>query len=94
MQVDRRIIENSLVRKGFVQKNKDHRYFYHEYQSKRTGIFTYTSHGTSYKTYGNPLLKLMVKQLKLDTLSQLLDLFNCPISAQDYNSILGKKKLI
>lgn len=94
MQVEKRIIESNLPRKGFVEENTHHKYFYHEYQGRRTGIYTYTSHGSKYKTYENNLLGMMKKQLRLDTIRQVVDLFKCPITRDGYNQILKGKGLI
>ena len=93
MQINRSEIESSLVSKGFVREDTHHRYFYHEVAEKRTGISTYTSHGSHYKTYGDNLLKLMRKQLQLDTLTQLVDLLKCPMTGNDYKEFLKKKGL-
>ena len=94
MQIDRKEIESSLVAKGFVKEDSHHRYFYHEVKGKRTGISTHTSHGSDYKTYGDNLLRLIKKQLRLDALSQVADLFKCPMTGDDYNEILKKKDLL
>lgn len=94
MQIDRKEIESSLVAKGFVKEDSHHRYFYHEAKGKRTGISTHTSHGSDYKTYGDILLRLIKKQLRLDALSQVADLFKCPMTGDDYNEILKKKDLL
>jgi hypothetical protein len=95
MQVDKRTIESSLAKKGFIREETSHHtYFYHEYNGKRTGITTYTSHGNKIKTYSNPLLSMMKRQLKLDNLNQVNDLFKCPISQEQYNQILKDKKLL
>ena len=94
LQIDRNEIESSLIAKGFVRDDTHHRYFYHEVKGKRTGLHTYTSHGSDYKTYGDNLLKLMKKQLRLDTLSQVADLFKCPMTGDDYNEIIKRKGLI
>jgi len=91
MQIERRRIESSLVSKGLVREDTHHKYFYHEYQGKRTGISTYTSHGSKYKTYTDPLLNRMRKRLKLDTVSQIYNLFVCPMTGDDYNQILKDK---
>jgi len=91
MQVDRRVIESNLPSKGFVREDDDHRYFYHEYEGKRTGVYTYTSHGSKYKAYGVGLLGMMKTQLRLDSIRQVVDLFECPISGEDYNLILQDK---
>lgn len=95
MQVDKRKIESSLVKKGFIRDEATHHtYFYHEYNGKRTGISTYTSHGDKIKTYGNSLLSMMKRQLKLDNLHQVIDLFKCPISEEEYNQVLKEKGLL
>ena len=96
MQLDRRAIESSLARKGFAEdRTRDHRYFHHEYGGKRTAIYTYTSHGSAkYKTYADPLLNRMKKELKLDSVAQLADLVNCPMSRDGYNEHLKGKGLL
>jgi hypothetical protein len=94
MQVDRRVIESSLPSKGFVREDDDHRYFYHEYEGQRTGAYTYTSHGSKYKTYDVGLLGMMKRQLRLDSIRQVVDLFECPISGDDFNQILKEKGLL
>jgi len=72
MQVEKRTIESNLPHKGFIEEDTHHKYFYHEYQGKRTGIYTYTSHGSKHKTYGENLLGMMRKQLRLDKSGRLL----------------------
>jgi len=94
MQIDRDIIESSLSKKGFVREYSDHRYFHHEYNGKTTGAYTYTSHGSKYKTYSEPLFRMMKKQLRLDRIKQVEDLFLCPIDGDDYNQILKEKGLL
>lgn len=94
MQIERRKIESELPAKGFVREDTHHRYFYHEYQGKRTGAYTYTSHGSMYRTCGDALLKRMKKQLRLDTVRQVIDLFECPITGDKYNHILKEKGFI
>jgi len=91
VQVDRKVIESSLVSKGFVRHDTHHKYFYHEIEGQRTGIHTYTSHGSKYKTYRDPLLGRMKRELRLDSLGQVVDLCRCPITGDGYNEILRKK---
>jgi hypothetical protein len=91
MQIDRKTIEASLQRKGFVQEVRDHRYYYHELNGRRTGPYTFISTGSSYKTYGVGLLKAMKIQLRLDTLTQVHDLCACPMSREEYIRILHEK---
>lgn len=94
MQVDRKVIEGALPRKGFVQEDTHHRYFYHEYKGKRTGAYTYTSRGSKYKSYGVTLLKRMRAELRLDSTGQVADLCNCPMSRDQYNEHLREKGLL
>ena len=94
MPIDRRLIESNLVKKGFVEEDTDHKYFYHEYNGKRTGIYTYTSHGSGYKTYDDSLISMIKKQLKLDTNSQVKDLLQCPMTSEEYIRILTKKNYL
>ncbi len=95
MQLSRRTIESTLPQKGFAEdRASHHRYFHHEYDGKRTGIYTYTSHGSAYKTYGDSLLRCMRQQLHLDSIAQLADLVNCPMSREGYNAHLNDKRLL
>jgi hypothetical protein len=94
LQIDRSEIELSLTTKGFLREDSHHRYFYHEVEGKKTGISTYTSHGSRYKTYGDNLLSQMKKQLSLDTIGQLFDLFKCPMTGDDYNDFLKGKGML
>jgi len=43
MPIDRKRIEASLRKKGFIQEGGDHKYFYHEVNGKRTGAYAYVS---------------------------------------------------
>lgn len=95
MDIQRRKIESSLKKKGFVEsRGGDHKYFHHEVNGKRTGPYTFTSRGSNYQTYDIKLLKKMKDQLRLDNLQQVRDLFNCPIDGEAYNSVLKCKGLI
>lgn len=91
MQIDRKLIESSLKKKGFVEEGGDHKYFYHEAEGKRTGAYTFTSRGSSYKTYGDPLLKRMRLQLRLNTMLQTRRLLECPMDGDEYNTVLREK---
>ena len=96
MPIERDIIESSLITKGFTKDvSGDHRYFHHEIEGKKTGISTYTSHGSGkYKTYGDDLLRLMKKQLRLDSMRQVKDLLECPMKKNEYILILKEKRLL
>lgn len=93
LNIKRKQIEASLIRKGFVKEGGDHEYFYHEIDGKRTSAWTKVSRGTRYKDYSINLLKAMKIQLRLDTLEQLRRLLECPMGADEYNELLKKKKV-
>lgn len=93
MPIDRKIIESSLRKKGFIEEGGDHKYFYHEVEGKRTGAYTKTSRGSKYKVYDDILLKQMKIQLRLDSLSQVRRLLECPMDADEYNAILSNKDI-
>lgn len=93
MILERTKIETGLLNKGFVKDNSDHRIFRLIVDGRITGIKTWTSHGSKYKDYGNDLLDLMKKELRLDTKSQLVRLIDCPLNYQDYISYLRAKGL-
>lgn len=66
MQVDKRIIESSLAKKGFIREETTHHtYFYHEYNGKRTGITAYTSHGDKIKNLWELSFKYDEKTIKI-----------------------------
>lgn len=91
MPIERKQIETSLRKKGFVQEGGDHRYFYHEVDGRRTGAFAFTSRGSGHKTYTDNLLGAIKKELRLDSLNQVKRLLECPMDAEEYNSILQQK---
>lgn len=94
MQIDRRVIESNLPKKGFKEVSSHHKYFQHEYNGKITGAYAYTSLGSHYKSYGDILISMMKKHLRLDTNKQVRDLLQCPMSGDDYNEILRSKDLL
>ena len=91
MQIDRKQIESSLRKKGFIEEKGTHKYFYHEVDGKRTGAYAFTSRGSGYKTYGDSLLKAMKTELRLDSLIQVKRLLECPMDGEEYNTILKQK---
>jgi hypothetical protein len=86
----RRDIINALLRKGFIEKKGDHRYFHLNTPQLTAAIFTKLSHGTKYDTYDDFLLGRMAKQLHL-TKHQLLDLIDCPLSGEEYLLLLQQQ---
>lgn len=92
--MDRANIEAALNKKGFVCKEKDHRYYYHQVDGKYTGIQTKVSTGTKYKRLGPPLVAKIKKQLQLDSPKDFNDFVNCPMTKNDYNNKLAEKGVI
>ena|SRR3972149_1736721 len=93
--IPRRIIEASLLIKGFVKEDGTHHcYFHHEYKGKRTGSYTYTSHGSGFKEYDDNLLNQMKKQLRLKRFGEVRDLLKCPMTKDLYNEKLREDGLI
>ena len=86
-------IESGLKKKGFkLDVSPHHRYLHHIIEGKTTGVSTYTSHGI--KEYNSYLLDKIKKQLKLDSISQLSNLLNCPMSSEKYVEHLRSKEVI
>lgn len=94
MKIDRANLESSLLRKGFARGDKHHTYFHHKFQGRATGVYTYLSHTKKLRDITKDLLTAIRKQLKLDTNAQVADLANCPMDADQYNSILREKGLL
>jgi predicted RNA binding protein YcfA (HicA-like mRNA interferase family) len=60
MPVERRDVEASLAKKGFVASKGDHRFFtYYTLADLKTSTWTKTSHGSEYKTLGDGLVNAM-----------------------------------
>ena len=95
MQISKKVIERSLQKKGFIKKSSDHIFFYHEYKGKRTGAYTKVSYSAKkYKVYGVQLIKLMKRQLLLDSIQETKQLLQCPMDADEYINILREKGVI
>lgn len=87
MTRDRDDIEAALLRKGFQKDNGDHHYFiYWNLAGKKTMKKTKMSHGSSYKTIGDPLLGKMAKQVGL-TKKSFLELVDCTLDQVGYEKL-------
>ena len=75
----------SLNKKGFVQDEKDHKFFYLYVNYKKTKVFTFISQGENEIDDG--LIGLMAGQTKLRK-KNFLDLIKCPLSFEGYIKIL------
>lgn len=93
---ERKRIEKSLKKKGFIEdsrgggSNRDtgHRYYYLHIAGKKTNVRTRVSVGSKYKDLDDDLLSAMQAQLKLDTKQEFLDFVDCPMSEDQYMTIL------
>lgn len=87
-------VETSLTAKGFEQKEGDHHFFiYRTLAGKKTTAKTKTSHTPKMKEIPDNLLGQMAKQCKL-TKRDFLDLIDCPLSREQYESKLREQGLI
>jgi hypothetical protein len=83
----------NLKKKGFVdstRKSVDHKYLELFHEGK---YVTHTKISHNSGDLDNYLIKQMAVQCKLDK-REFLDLANCPLSEEDYLSILDKKGLL
>ena len=87
----KRDIESALAAKGFVHIEGDHHFFiYVTLAGKKTRARTKTSHTAKMKDVPDNLLSQMAKQCKL-TKSQFLDLVDCPLTRQGYETALAAR---
>ena len=86
-QADRRKIQAAFEVKGFKQRDGDHEFYDLWVAGKKVGIQTKISRGSSYKTYGDSLLGLMARQLRL-TKADLMRLIECSLSGEGYAALL------
>jgi hypothetical protein len=93
-QIDRSVLESSLLNKGFRRGEADHRVFYSYHEGKRTSIRTKTSRSSNQKSIGGDLLGVIKRQMKLDTSLQLLSFANCDLTEEEYTFILKEKNLL
>lgn len=95
MKVDRTKAERSLNKKGFCKnKSGDHIYYHHEFNGQRTGVSTKVSHTKKLKDISGDLLLCMRKQLCLDTNMQAINLLNCSMGKDEFNTIMKEKGIL
>lgn len=95
--IPRRIIEKSLSQKGFVRKKKkkDHRWYIFHYGGKSfPNICAQISHGSGYKDYGPELIGKMKKLLRLNSITEVCNLLECPMTQESYEQKLRDNGLI
>ena len=93
MPLKRSEIHSGLKNKGFELNDGDHNFFYFIEKGKKTSVFTKTSKGTNYKTISDDLIGKMARQIRL-TNQQFHVLIKCPLTREEYRSILLEKKVI
>ncbi|MFO1430534.1 MAG: hypothetical protein U1F76_10410 [Candidatus Competibacteraceae bacterium] len=88
MPKDKRDVEAGLLAKGFKQQQGgDHNYFvYVSMDGKKALAKTKTSHGRGFDI-DDSLLRMMARQCAL-TRAQFLKLIECPLSREDYETLL------
>jgi hypothetical protein len=87
-------IQRVLLKKGFIlEPNKDHHQFYYlEIDGVKQNVKTYFSHGKP--EYDKFLMGQIKKQLKFIDNKSAEDFFDCPMTSDQYRSMLIKNKVI
>ncbi len=80
----------SLLKKGFIQADKDHHYFLYYNEGK---VITKTKVSHNDQDIGDSLISKMYKQCQISK-SQFFDLINCPLDEDGYKELLRQKDLI
>ncbi|MHC4394670.1 MAG: hypothetical protein ACYS1A_03360 [Planctomycetota bacterium] len=92
MTVNRSKAIKGLRQKGFHKGSSTHHlYFHHKFKGKETGPYAYVSHSKQKKDISGNLLLSMRKTLRLDSISQVVALLECPMDGDTYNSIIREK---
>lgn len=87
-------IEKALLAKGFekvTSKQKSHHtYYYFNHDGKRTGVYTYLSHGSKSSDYGPQLMSKIKQQLKFQDAKLAEAFLDCPFKEHQYIDMLKK----
>lgn len=78
-------VEAGLLQKGFQLRQSKDAYFHLWHEGKKTAIWTKISHGE--REIHDGLLAAMSRQVKLSR-RQFDDLVDCPLSKEEYISLL------
>ena len=76
----------AIKRKGFVPDKTHHNMFWYYLDGKKTSVRTRTSHEEN--EFNDGLMTERCKQIGLTSKEQMLDLIECPLSADDLQQIL------
>lgn len=74
-------IRKSLIYKGFIEEDRDHKHYILIINNKKTSVFTKISHGK--EEIDDGLIGCMAKQTRLSK-KEFLDLVECPLSYEIY----------
>lgn len=77
---------SAMKAKGFVEKNKDHKFFYLVVDGKYVGVHTKVSHGSN--EINDFHINQMSKQIGIKK-KQFVDLVDCSFSKNDLINYLG-----
>ncbi len=97
--IKRDVIRKSIQKKGFRLKQgrkdkKKEKYFLYFNNKWYTHIYVKISRGNSYKTYSQSLWKRMKDILQLDTLDEVKQFLECPMSYEQYLDKLRRKNQV
>ncbi len=88
MPLDREDLRSALTRKGFVEDDRDHEYYFFHRMGKKTSVFTKISRGSGkYKVYGDDLVLSVARQLSL-TKKELMSFVECTLKEEPYAELL------
>ncbi|WP_054839707.1 type II toxin-antitoxin system HicA family toxin [Thermococcus sp. JCM 11816] len=87
-----RDVQRALEKKGFQKKEGGRHTKYILYvEGKKTRVITVFSRGRDKKELGNDLLRRIKKQLHLEEDDMFQDFVECPLTYEDYLSVLRQK---
>ncbi|PIS22385.1 hypothetical protein COT50_02175 [candidate division WWE3 bacterium CG08_land_8_20_14_0_20_41_10] len=89
---EKKVIAKKVSKVLDVRIKQSHHTIYNFYHNGKFILRTYHSHRTG--DLRDFEVQCMKSQLKLDNKQQLLDLNNCPLSAEGYLEILSRKGLV
>lgn len=84
-------IANSLLKKGFEEKQSSHTHLIYFIDGKKTSIFTVVSHGK--KEISDDLMHKMAKQIKL-SYKQFCAVVDCPMSKEELREFYLEEKIV
>jgi len=91
----RRELQKALRKKGFIEKEggRHTKYILTE-NGKKKRVMTIISRGKDKEELGPALVRRIMKQLHFDDPKKFEDFVKCPMSYEDYLTMLREKKVI